>query len=93
MDAEILTIGTELVLGFTVNGNAAVMGSLLAASGVRVRRTAAVTDEPALIEAALREALDRTGTVIVCGGLGPTTDDMTRESAARFCQRRVLVHS
>ena len=83
MDAEILTVGTELVLGFTVNGNAAVMGSLLAAAGVKVRRSAAVTDEPALIEAALEEALGRSGTVIVCGGLGPTKDDITRASAAK----------
>ncbi len=83
MDAEILTVGTELVLGFTINGNAAVMGGLLSAAGVRVRRTAVVTDEPALIEDAVRAAMDRSGTVIVCGGLGPTKDDLTREAVAR----------
>ena len=83
MDAEILTVGTELVLGFTVNGNAAVMGAMLAEAGVRVRRIVAVTDEPALIEDAVRAALDRAGTVIICGGLGPTKDDLTRESVAK----------
>ncbi|HEY2806457.1 MAG TPA: competence/damage-inducible protein A [Gemmatimonadales bacterium] len=83
MDAEILTIGTELVLGFTVNGNAAVMGSMLAGAGVRVRRTASVVDEPELIAEAVKAALERCGTVIISGGLGPTRDDMTRESVAR----------
>ena len=83
MQAEILTIGTELVLGFTVNGNAAVMGSLLAGAGISVRRVTSVTDEPDLIEDAVRAALERSGTVIVSGGLGPTKDDLTRESVAR----------
>ncbi len=82
MDAEILTVGTELVLGFTVNGNAAVMGALLAEAGVRVRRTTSVSDEPALIADAVKSALERSGTVIVSGGLGPTKDDLTRESVA-----------
>lgn len=83
MDAEILTVGTELVLGFTINGNAAAMGEMLAAAGIKVRRTSVVTDEPELIEDAIRTALDRAGTVIVCGGLGPTKDDVTRAAAAR----------
>jgi nicotinamide-nucleotide amidase len=83
MDAEIVTVGTELVLGFTINGNAAVIGGLLAAAGVRVRRAGVVADEPELIEEAVRTALDRTGTVIVSGGLGPTRDDITREAVAK----------
>src|SRR5207253_3036186 len=57
MDAEILTVGTELLLGFTVNGNAAVMGALLADAGVRVRRAASVADEPELIAEAVKTAL------------------------------------
>jgi nicotinamide-nucleotide amidase len=89
MDAEILTVGTELVLGFTVNGNAAVMGTLLADAGVRVRRTASVTDEPELIADAVRTALERTGIVIVSGGLGPTRDDLTRESVAGVFNKRL----
>ena len=83
MRAEILTVGTELVLGFTVNGNAAVMGRLLAEAGIGVARVTSVTDEPALIEDAVKTALERSGTVIVSGGLGPTKDDLTREAVAR----------
>jgi nicotinamide-nucleotide amidase len=82
MDCEILTVGTELVLGFTVDTNAAEMGRMLAAAGVRVARAVSVVDDPALVQDALRSALDRTGAVIVSGGLGPTKDDLTRAAAA-----------
>jgi len=82
MDCEILTVGTELVLGFTINTNAADMGRALAAAGLRVRHAATVLDEPALGKEAVRAALDRTGTVIISGGLGPTKDDLTKAAVA-----------
>jgi len=84
MDCEILTVGTELVLGFTINTNAADMGRILAAAGLRVRHAASVLDEPALVKEAVRAALDRTGTVIVSGGLGPTKDDLTKAAVAEL---------
>ena len=84
MDCEILTVGTELVLGFTINTNAADMGRALAAAGLRVRHSASVADEPALVKDAVRAALDRTGTVIISGGLGPTKDDLTRAAVAEL---------
>jgi nicotinamide-nucleotide amidase len=84
MDCEILTIGTELVLGFTINTNAADMGRALAAAGLRVRHSASVIDEPALVKDAVRAALDRTGTVIISGGLGPTKDDLTKAAVAEL---------
>ena len=79
---EILTIGTELLLGHTVDGNAAWLGRRLAASGFRVVRRATVGDGHAAIRAAMEEALQRTGTLVCTGGLGPTADDITREAAA-----------
>ena len=87
MDCEILTIGTELVLGYVVNTNAADMGRALAAAGVAVRRSAAVSDDAALVREAVQAALDRTGTVIVSGGLGPTRDDITRPVVAELLNR------
>ena len=87
MDCEILTIGTELVLGYVVNTNAAEMGRMLVASGIAVRRSAAVSDEPALVREAVQAALERTGTVIVSGGLGPTKDDLTKSAVAELLNK------
>ncbi len=82
MDVEILTIGNELLLGFTTDTNAAHLSRELAATGVRVSRRATVGDDPAQIRAAVDEALRRTGFVITTGGLGPTRDDMTKKVVA-----------
>jgi nicotinamide-nucleotide amidase len=89
-DVETLTVGTELVLGLTVDTNAAEMARMLAEAGFRVRRHAAVSDQPADVRQALAVALDRSGTVIVTGGLGPTRDDLTRQAAAEVFGARLL---
>jgi nicotinamide-nucleotide amidase len=90
VDCELLTVGTELLLGTTVDTNAAQAAQRLAAAGIRVRRRATAGDEAGPLGAALREALDRTGTVIVIGGLGPTRDDITRRVAAEVLGRPLV---
>jgi nicotinamide-nucleotide amidase len=82
VDLELVTIGSELLLGFTVDTNGAVLGRALAELGVRVTRRTAVADDPAAIGAVVREALARTGAVLTTGGLGPTRDDLTRRAVA-----------
>ena len=82
MNLELVTVGTELLLGFTVDTNSAFIGRVLAEIGVRIVRRTSVQDDPAEIRAAVREALERTGTVITSGGLGPTRDDMTKKVIA-----------
>ena len=85
MKLEVVTIGTELLLGQNLDTNAADLGRALAAAGVEVARHISVPDRPAAIRAAVAESLERTGFVITTGGLGPTRDDMTkREVAALF---------
>jgi len=82
---EVVTIGTELLLGQILDTNAAELGRGLAAAGVEVVRRSSVADRPEAIRAAVADALERTGFVITTGGLGPTRDDMTkREVAALF---------
>jgi nicotinamide-nucleotide amidase len=82
---EVVTIGTELLLGQILDTNAAELGRALAAAGVEVVRHTSVADRPEAIRAAVTDALERTGFVITTGGLGPTRDDMTkREVAAVF---------
>lgn len=82
MDLELITVGTELLLGFTLDTNSAFMGQALADAGVRVVRRTSVADGEAEIIAAVREALARTGFVITSGGLGPTHDDITKRAIA-----------
>jgi nicotinamide-nucleotide amidase len=79
---ELVTIGTELLLGFTVDTNGAFIGQALAGLGVRVVRRTAIGDHPDRIREAVAEALARTGAVITTGGLGPTRDDMSKKVVA-----------
>jgi nicotinamide-nucleotide amidase len=84
---EIVTIGDELLLGFTIDTNAAHLARELAAIGVRIARRASVGDEAGDIARAVADALDRTGAVITTGGLGPTSDDLTKQSIAELFGR------
>ena len=82
MRIELITIGDELLLGFTIDTNAAHLARELAAVGVEIVRRATVGDAADDIAAAVREALDRTGAVVTTGGLGPTSDDLTKPAIA-----------
>ena len=91
MNLEVLTIGTELLLGLTVDTNAAELGRALAAAGAEITRRTTVADRPEAIRAGVAEALDRTGFVITTGGLGPTRDDMTKTVVADLFARRLVL--
>jgi nicotinamide-nucleotide amidase len=84
MNVELVTIGTELLLGFTVDTNGAEIARGLSDRGVRVTRRTAVADSPDAIRAAVGEALRRTGAVLTTGGLGPTRDDLTKTVVAEL---------
>jgi nicotinamide-nucleotide amidase len=81
--AELLTLGTELLLGHIVNTNAAYLARELAAVGFNLYRTTTVGDNEARAAEAILEASARADVVIITGGLGPTADDVTREAVAR----------
>lgn len=87
MRIELITIGDELLLGFTLDANATHLARELAGVGVEVARHTTVGDTAPAIVAAVREALDRTGAVITTGGLGPTSDDLTKPAIASVFQR------
>ncbi len=87
MNLELLTIGDELLLGFTVDTNGAHLARELARHGITVARRTSVGDSADDIAAAVREALDRTGAVITTGGLGPTSDDLTKPAIATLFGR------
>jgi nicotinamide-nucleotide amidase len=82
MRCEIVAVGTELLLGQIVDTNSAWLAERLAALGIDCYFQTRVGDNLARIEEALRLALSRADVVIVCGGLGPTQDDITRQAIA-----------
>lgn len=84
MKLEAVTVGTELLLGYTIDTNAAEIGRLLAGIGVSVVRRTSVADDAGAIRDAVRSALKRSGTVLITGGLGPTRDDITKHTVARI---------
>jgi nicotinamide-nucleotide amidase len=77
---ETVAIGTELLLGQIVNSNAAEIGGRLAAAGLDHFRQSVVGDNLDRIVSALRAAIERSGAVVITGGIGPTQDDITREA-------------
>jgi len=78
----VLAVGDELLLGDIVNGNAAWLGQALAGVGVAVVHSAMVGDDVQRLATALRRALEDAEVVVVTGGLGPTSDDLTRDALA-----------
>src|SRR5712692_425486 len=84
MHLELVTIGTELLLGFTLDSNGTDIARALGAHGVRVVRRTSVGDRAADIADAVAQALERTGAVITTGGLGPTRDDITKRAVAEL---------
>jgi len=82
MRIEILSTGDEIVTGLVVDTNAAWLSALLLEQGWQVRRRTTVGDNLADLKAVLRECASRAEVVLVCGGLGPTADDLTAQAAA-----------
>jgi nicotinamide-nucleotide amidase len=80
--AEVVAIGTELLLGQVIDSNSAWIGERLAGAGIDSYFQTKVGDNHSRIVSALRLALERSDAVICCGGLGPTQDDITREAIA-----------
>ena len=83
MEAEIITIGTELLLGEIVDTNTRTIARSLRDIGLDLYRTTSVGDNIERIAQAVRESTDRAQAIITTGGLGPTVDDPTREAIAR----------
>lgn len=88
MTVELLNTGSELLLGQTLNTHARYLGRRLAECGFRISRQTTVPDGPD-IRVALAEAMARATVVIVTGGLGPTSDDVTRDAAAELLGRQL----
>lgn len=90
MIAELVCVGTELLLGNIVNTNAAYMAEMCARLGLSMYYQTVVGDNEERMYGVISQALERSDVVIVCGGLGPTQDDMTKEVAARVMGKKLV---
>lgn len=91
MRAEIISIGTELLLGAIVDTNAAYVSRRLAEIGIDLYHRVTVGDNEGRIARCIEEALERTDVVLCTGGLGPTVDDVTRQAIARATGRELVL--
>lgn len=92
MTAEILAVGTELLMGQIANTNAQFISQRLAELGISVYFHSVVGDNPVRLEETLKRALERSDIVITTGGLGPTKDDLTKEVIANTMNRKLVFH-
>lgn len=92
MNAEIISVGTELLLGQVVNTDAAIVARELSGLGIDLLYSTVVGDNPGRLEAAVETALSRSGLVVMTGGLGPTTDDLTKETVAKAAGKKLVLH-
>lgn len=92
MTAETIFVGTELLLGNIVNTNAAYLAEQMAALGFPMFYQTTVGDNAERLEGCIRQALDRSDLVILSGGLGPTQDDITKETAAKVMGKELLLN-
>ncbi|MBQ4531210.1 MAG: competence/damage-inducible protein A [Lachnospiraceae bacterium] len=89
MVAELISVGTELLMGNIVNTNAAYLSKELTAIGVSVYYQSTVGDNKERLKAAIETALQRADVIILSGGLGPTADDLTKETAAEALGKKM----
>jgi|SRR5664280_146665 len=93
MKASIITIGDELLIGQTIDTNSAWMGSELSKSGFDVYRITSVHDRREDILYALNEAAGKTDVVLITGGLGPTSDDITKQTLCEFFNTHLIINN
>lgn len=92
MRAEIIAVGTEILLGDIINSNAQFISKGLAEMGIEVYRQEVVGDNENRLLEVLGEALNRSDMVITTGGLGPTKDDLTKETACKYFNMSLELH-
>ena len=91
--AELISIGNELLCGRTVNTHAQTLGKALFEIGFQLIRDTTIPDELPIIGKVTHEAIDRAPFVFITGGLGPTSDDITRDALSVALNQKIVLHS
>ncbi|MBE6052426.1 MAG: competence/damage-inducible protein A [Clostridium sartagoforme] len=92
MKAELISIGTELLLGDIVNTNAQFLAKELAILGIDVYHQCVIGDNEERVLKSFKEAFERCDIIITTGGLGPTQDDLTKELGAKYFNKKMVLH-
>lgn len=92
MTAEVITIGDEILIGQTIDTNSAWLGEELSLQGIRLNRIITISDVPAEIIRAVADSFSRVDLVLMTGGLGPTQDDVTKETLAEYFNTSLKMH-
>jgi len=90
MKAEIIAIGSELLLGQLLDTNTSYIAKRLAENGIELVQTSTVGDDLQRMKEVIKEATDRSHIVITTGGIGPTEDDLTRQAVAEVFERPLV---
>ncbi len=88
---ELISIGTELLSGRTLNTHAQTLGAALTGIGLTLARDTTIPDRIGIIQSVVKDAFERSDIVMVSGGLGPTVDDMTREALAGLFGLKIVM--
>lgn len=92
MNVAVITIGKEILIGQVTNTNASFIGQKLTEAGLEVVRMITISDTMESIESALKEASEYAGIILSTGGLGPTSDDVTKPAICRYFQTSLTLH-
>lgn len=92
MNAEIISVGTELLLGKVVNTDTTILAKELSGIGINLLYAATIGDNPQRLKQAVEDALERSDLLITTGGLGPTADDLTKETVAQAAGKTLTLH-
>ncbi len=93
MNCEIITIGDELLIGQVIDTNSAWMATKLNDAGIRIRQITSVGDDPEQIREALDAARKRAELILITGGLGPTRDDLTKDTLCSYFDSKLTIDS
>ncbi|SVD97364.1 uncharacterized protein METZ01_LOCUS450218, partial [marine metagenome] len=91
MKAEIVSIGSELLMGELIDTNAPYLAAMLPNLGIHLQRVSQVNDDVELLSQVLREGWQRSDLILTTGGLGPTDDDITREAIAHLLEEPLFI--
>ncbi len=92
MNAEVISVGTELLLGQTVNTDVVFIAQELSSLGINLLFSCIVGDNPARLQAAVEQAMERSDLIITTGGLGPTDDDLTKQTVSQVAGVKLVVN-
>ena len=92
MQAEIITVGDELLIGQVVDTNSAWLGQILNKYNIKIKRIHSISDDALEIKSCLANCLERSELIIITGGLGPTKDDITKKTLAEFFNSDMVIN-